>query len=168
MDIHRALLEVHSKDQAMKITEYVGDDEEKFGELAGIFFAGDFRTMQCAAWPINHCIERNPQLVYPYLERFIDMLPRKDVHNAVRRNMARMLQYVDIPERLQGKVYALCVDRMDDVDEPVAVRVFALTVAARIAEKEPDLLNELKLIVKNHLSHTTAAFHARARRVLCI
>jgi hypothetical protein len=96
------------------------------------------------------------------------MLARKDVHNAVRRNIARLLQYVEIPEDLQGKVYSMCVDRVDDTEEPVAVRVFALAVAARIAESEPDLLAELKLIVKKHLSHTTAAFHARARRILCI
>lgn len=168
MDLHRALLEVHSKERAMKITAYIGGDEERFAELIRIFFAGDYRTMQCAAWPINHCVERNPALVYPYLERLVDMLPRKDVHNAVRRNIARLLQYVDIPESLQGKVYDLCVERVDDAEEPVAVRVFALTVAARIAESEPDLMGELKLIVKKHLSHTTAAFHSRARRILCI
>jgi hypothetical protein len=152
----------------MKITAYIGDDKERFAELVRIFFAGDYRTMQCAAWPINHCIERNPALVYPYLERLVDLLARKDVHDAVRRNVARLLQYVEIPVELQGKIYALCVDLVDDADEPVAVRVFALTVAARIAELEPDLLSELKLIVKKHLSHTTAAFHSRARRILCI
>lgn len=168
MDIRQAILAVHSKDQAMKITGYIGDDPERFAELVGIFFAGDYRTMQCAAWPINHCVERNPELVYPYLERLVDMLARKDVHNAVRRNVARLLQYVEIPEELQGKVYSLCVDLVDDTEEPVAVRVFALTVAARIAEFEPDLLGELKLIVKKHLPHATAAFHSRARRILCI
>src|ERR1043166_7738609 len=168
MDIHRALLEVHSKDQAMKITDHIGDSKERFAELIGIFFAGDHRTMQCAAWPISHCAERNPALVYPYLDKLVDLLDRKDVHNAVKRNVARLLQYVEIPQGLQGKAYALCVDLVDDTDEPVAVRVFALTVAARIAESEPDLMGELKLIVKKHLPHTTAAFHSRARRILCI
>lgn len=168
MDVHRALLEVHSKDQAIKITRYIGDDEKKFAELVKIFFTGDFRTRQCAAWPINHCVERNPQLAQPYLEKLANFLSRKDVHSGVRRNIARLLQFVDIPERLQGKIYDLCVERVNDASEPVAVRVFALTVAARIAESEPDLLNELKLIVKNHLPHTTMAFHSRARRILCI
>jgi hypothetical protein len=168
MDIHRAILEVHSKERAMKITAYIGDDTERFAELVRIFFEGDYRTMQCAAWPINHCVERNPALVYPYLERFVDLLDRKDVHNAVRRNVARMLQFVEIPEDLKGRVYGLCVDRVDDAEEPVAVRVFALTVAAKIAESEPDLMSELGLIVKKHLPHTTAAFHSRARRILCI
>lgn len=168
MDIHRALLEVHSKAQAMKITAYIGDDKARFAELVRTFFAGDYRTMQCAAWPINHCVERNPSLVYPYLDRLVDLLDRKDAHNAVRRNVARLLQFVEIPEDLKGKVYSLCVDLVDDMDEPVAVRVFALTVAAKIAENEPDLMSELKLIAKKHLPHTTAAFHSRARRILCI
>ncbi len=86
--------------------------------------------------------------------------------NAVKRNIARLLQYVEIPRRLAGKVYSHCLDLIDDAYEPVAVRAFALTVAARIAESEPDLMNELRLIVKKHLPHTTAAFQKRAREVL--
>jgi hypothetical protein len=168
MDIHSALLDVHSKDQAVKISEYIGDDKERFAELAYLFLDGDCRTMQCACWPLSHCVERNPALAYPYLERLVDMLPRKDVHDAVRRNTARMLQYVDIPEPMQGKVYDLCVERVDDPSEPVAVRVFAMAVAARIARDEPDLIGELKLIVEKHMPHTTAAFHSRARKILCI
>ncbi len=168
MDIHRALLEVHSKNQAMKITDYVGDDEKRFAELADIFFSGDYRTMQCAAWPINHCVERNPGLIFPYLDKFVDMLGRKDVHNAVRRNIARMLQYVEVPKRLQGKLYSVCLDRVEDTEEPIAVRVFALTVAVQIARDEPDLLAEIRLIVDKHLPHSTAAFRSRARRILCI
>jgi len=46
------------------------------------------------------------------------------------------------------------------------VRAFALTVAARIAKSEPDLMNELRLIVKKHLPHTTVAFQKRAREIL--
>jgi hypothetical protein len=88
------------------------------------------------------------------------------VSDAVKRNIARLLQHVEIPRRLAGKVYAHCVDLIDDADEPVAVRAFALTVAARIAKSEPDLMNELRLIVRKHLPHTTAAFQKRAREIL--
>ena len=168
MDIRRALLEEHSKRQTMAIVEYIGDDPERFTELMDVFFAGEYRAMQRAAWPLNYCAERNPRLIYPYLDKLVDLLARRDVHNAVRRNIARLLQYVEISEQLRGKVYSLCVNLVDDTEEPVAVRVFALTVAANIAKPEPDLTGELKLIVEKHLPHTTPAFRARARRILCI
>jgi hypothetical protein len=168
VNIHQSLLEVHSKDQAVKITEYIGDDAGKFVELADLFLNGDYRTMQCAGWPLSHCVERNPALVYPYLEEMIDLMPRKDVHDAVRRNVARMLQYVDVPEDLKGKVYDLCVERIDDASEAIAVRAFAMAVATRIVKDERDLMGELKLVVEKHLPYATAAFRSRARRILCI
>jgi hypothetical protein len=168
MNIRQALLDEHSKHQTMAIVEYIGDDPARFAELMDVFFAGEYRTTQRAAWPLNYCAERNPRLICPYLDRLVDLLARKDVHNAVRRNIARLLQFIEIPEHLHGKVYSLCVDLVDNAEEPVAVRVFALTVAANIAKPEPDLTGELKLIVEKHLPHTTPAFRARARRILCI
>lgn len=168
MDIRQALLEEHSKRQTMAIVNYIGDDTDRFAGLMKVFFAGEYRTTQRAAWTLNYCAARNPALVYPYLDRLVDLLANKDVHNAVRRNIVRLLQFIEIPERLRGKVYSLCLDLVDDTTEPVAVRVFAMTVAANIAKGEPDLLGELKLIVEKHLPHTTAGFRARARRVLCI
>jgi hypothetical protein len=166
MDIRQALVAEHSKRQTMDIVEYVGDDARRFAELMEIFFAGEYRLTQRAAWPMNYCAERHPELILPYLPRLLDCLKRKDMHDAVKRNVVRLLQYIEIPRRLAGKIYARCFDLVDEPDEPVAVRVFALTVAARIAKSEPDLMNELRLLVSKHLPHTTVAFQRRARAVL--
>ena len=115
---------------------------------------------------MGYCVERRPELIRPYLPKLLDCLERDDMHNAVKRNVARLLQYVQIPRRLAGKVYSHCVDLVDDAYEPVAVRAFALTAAARIAKSEPHLMNELRLVVRKHLPHTTAAFQKRAREIL--
>lgn len=115
---------------------------------------------------MNFCAERHPKLIQPYLPKLLDCLERDDMHTAVKRNVVRLLQYIEIPKRLTGRVYSHCVDLIDDAYQPVAVRAFALTVAARIAKSEPDLMNELRLIVSKHLPHTTAAFQVRARKIL--
>lgn len=157
---------VHSKRQAMAIVEFIGDDAQRFAELMKLFYAGEYRLTQCAAGIMCYCAERRPELIRPYLPKLLDCLKRDDMHDAVRRNILRLLQYVEIPRRLAGKIYAHCFDFIDDACEPVAVRAFALTVAARIAKSEPDLMNELRLIVRKHLPHTTAAFQKRAREIL--
>lgn len=166
MGIHQALITEHSKRQTMAIVEFIGDDARRFAELMRLFFAGEYRLTQRAAWPMNYCAERHPELIQPYLPKLLDCLEREDMHDAVKRNVMRLLQYIEIPQRLTGRVYAHCVDLIDDVQEPVAVRAFALTVAARIAKSEPALLSELRLIVRKHLPHTTAAFQKRAREIL--
>lgn len=166
MDIRQALLAVHSKQQAVTIVEFIGDDPKRFAELMKLFFGGEYRLTQCAAWPMSYCVERHPELIRPYLPKLLDCLERDDQHDAVKRNVLRLLQYIEIPKRLVGKVYSRCVDLIDDAYQPIAVRAFAMTVAARIAKSEPDLLNELRLIVRKHLPHSTAAFRARAKQIL--
>lgn len=166
MNLRQAIRAEHSKRQTEAIADHIGGDPERFAELMDIFFEGDYRTTQRASWPMNYCAERNPALVYPYLDKLLVLLADKSVHNAVRRNIARLLQFIEIPEQHRGEVYSLCVDVIDDDQEAVAVRAHALTIAANIADLEPDLYDELRLIVEKHIPHATAAFRARARRIL--
>lgn len=168
MNIREALLEVHSKAQATKIADYVGDDEERFAELMKLFLGPVYRVSQRAAWPVSYCIERNPELVKPYFGKLIEQLERSDAHVAVRRNVARLLQFVEIPKRYQGCVFDACYNLVDDPRETVAVRAFAMTVAANIARDEPQLLDELRLVAKKYPQAATAGFRSRARRVLGI
>ena len=51
-------------------------------------------------------------------------------------------------------------------DEPIAVRTFSITVLARIAQEEPALRKELEIIVRQMLPYATAAFRARAKKIL--
>jgi hypothetical protein len=77
-----------------------------------------------------------------------------------------MLQFVEIPKRFEGRIYDICLSLADDALQPVAVRVFALSTAARIVQGQPELLNELRLIANKHIPHATIAFRKRAERVL--
>ncbi len=166
MDIREALLAEHSKSQMMKIVDYIDGDAVRFRELMGYFLGDTYRLSQRAAWAVNYCAEHHPSLIKPYFSKLVAQLEREDVHVAVRRNVARMLQFIDIPERFHGRVFDACYDLVDDGEQPVAVRVFALSAAARIARDEPDLLNELRVLAEKHSPHTTVAFRVRARRLL--
>ena len=166
MNVREALLEVHSKDQAIKIADYVGTDPERFAELMRLMMGPVYRVSQRAAWPVSYCIERNPELVKPYFNDLIKQLEREDAHVAVRRNVARLLQFVDIPKRYAGRIFEACYSLLDDPNEPVAVRVFSLTVAAKIAKDSPVLLEELRMLAKKYPQKSTAGFRSRTRRIL--
>src|SRR5262245_63428700 len=109
MNIRQALMERHSRRQTMAIVEYIGDDARRFAELMKLFFAGEYRLTQRAAGIMNYCAERRPELIKPYLPKLLDCLKRDDMHDAVKRNVVRLLQYVELPRRLMGIVYAHCV-----------------------------------------------------------
>jgi len=150
----------------MKIVRYVGTDATRFRELMTIFLGNEYRPTQRAAWAVNYCAEQHPDLVKPYLTRLIGLLEKEGGHDAIRRNVARLLQFVEIPRKMRGRVYSACYDLVDDPHQPVAVRVFALTVAAKVAEGEPDLTGELRLMCSKYLPGASAGFLSRARKVL--
>lgn len=165
MDLRAALLEVHSKAQAEKIAVYVGNDPQRFADLMKFFLGPVYRLLQRAAWPVSYCIERHPELAKPYFNIFIKQLDRDDAHVAVRRNVARLFQFVDVPKRYQGRLFEACYNLVADPDQPVAVRVFSMTVAANIAKHSPALLAELKSAATQHPSLMTPGMRARIRRV---
>jgi hypothetical protein len=162
--IRDALLESHSKSQTELICSYVGGDPERFAELMRLFLGPVYRISQRAAWAVSNCIERHPELVIPYYGKLISQLEREDAHMAVRRNVVRLLQFVDIPPRLRGRVFDACYALLDDPSQPVAVRCFSMSVAAEIAKASPELMAELKLVATKYPQSMTAGLRSRLRR----
>jgi hypothetical protein len=166
MNIREALLAEHSSAQTAKIVYYIGEDERRFNELVQAFFDGPYRVTQRASWPMSNCVEAHPKLVRPHIQRLLNELDRDDTHNAVRRNILRLFQFIEIPERYKGRIFSRCIEFLDDPSEMVAVRVFAMTVASTIARTEPDLMREVQLVAGKYLADATPGFRARARMVL--
>ena len=166
MNIREALAAEHSKRQTMKIVNYIGDDPQRFKELMKVFLSDEYRPVQRASWSVNCCVENHPNLALPYFPKLLTILERDDVHTGAHRNILRMFQFVDIPTRHRGRLYDICAQFLDDLSRPVAVRVFALTVAAKIADGEESLINELKALAEKSIPHSTIAFRVRARRIL--
>jgi hypothetical protein len=165
MNIREALKEEHSRRQTMKIVKYIGKDAKKFKELMNLFFNDEYRIVQRSAWAVNCCASAHPELIRPYIGKMIDYL-QKPVHDAVRRNTVRILQFIDIPKNLTGKAATVCFDLLQSKNEPVAVKVFSMTVLGNLCKTEPGLRNELRLIIEAQLPYSTAGFLSRAKKIL--
>ncbi len=166
LDIRDALLEEHSKEQTAKIVDYIDGDPQKFAELMKLFLGPVYRISQRAAWAVSNSIEKHPDLVKPYYGKLFEQLERDDSHIAVKRNVVRLLQFAEIPKRYKGRVFDVCYNLLDDPSEPVAVRVFSMTVAANVAKDSPELLDELRLVATKYPQAATAGFRSSARRIL--
>lgn len=165
MNLEAEILKEHSKKQTLKIVDYIGNDKHRFATLMDLFLEGGYRITQRSAWAVSCCAEKHPELIIPWLEKIIDNLG-KPLHDAVKRNTVRILQDLDIPEKLQGKVADKCFHFLASRKEPVAVKVFSMTVLGNLCIKEPALANELKLLIEEQLPYATPGFLSRARKVL--
>ena len=165
MNIKEALLAEHSKRQSERIATFIGKNPDRFRELMDLFFGEEYRITQRAAWAVSHCTDQYPELILPHLDQLIHNL-RNKTHVAVRRNSLRVLQFVEIPEHLLGEAADICFQLLASHDEPVAIKVFSMTVLWNICQKEPDLSHELKLIIEEQLPYGTAGFKNRSNKIL--
>ena len=166
MNLKEIILKEHSKRQCEKIVAYVGTNPSRFSQLVDLFLAGPYRVTQRAAWPLSHCVERNPALIETHLKKVLKFAATPGGHDAVKRNVVRLLQFIDIPPPLQGQAAVICFQFLSDKKERIAVRVFSMSVLANMAKKLPELKNELIPLIEDQLPFASAAFISRGRKVL--
>lgn len=166
MNWSKEILKEHSKKQCDKIVSYVGNDPERFTQLVEVFLQGPYRITQRAAWPLSNCVEKHPELLRPHWNKILAFVGKPDIHDAVKRNVLRMFQFVQVPKVYQGRTADICFTFLADTKEPVAIRAFAMTVLANIAREVPELKNELIPIIEDQLPYASAGFLSRSRKVL--
>jgi len=165
MDIKAEILKEHSKIQTLKIVRYIGNDQSRFDKLIDELLKGEKKVAQRAAWIMSYSVAAQPSLIIPHLEALFENL-RNPVHDAIKRGTIRSLEYIEIPEELFGLVADICFEFLDSPKESIAVRVFSMSALYKVCQKEPELSNELKLVIEDHYPHSSAGFQSRARKVL--
>jgi hypothetical protein len=166
MNLLKLILREHSKATTSRIVDYVGYDPARFQLLVSIFLKGPYRVTQRAAWPISYCVQNHPALIKGHLKKLIDFAELPAAHVAVKRNTIRFLQFVAIPRNLQVKVFDFCFRCLANPKEPIAVRVFSMTVLSNLAKENPELKNEIIPLIEYQLPFASAGFRSRGTRVL--
>ena len=166
MNIRQALLTEDNNIVRHQIVTYIERNPTVFEELMQCFFDTDYRMNQKATWSLGKLVENNPTLIEPYLEQMIDKLEDQEILVGLKRNIYRTLQWATVPEKLEGKMLDMSFKDLMSRSEPVAVRVFAMTVAFNIAIKYPELAAELKQVLATDLPHGSAGYKARAKKLI--
>ena len=143
MDLHSSLEKEHSKKLTSRIVSYIGDDRARFGELMKLFFNGEYRITQRAAWPMSYCVREHPGLINPYYKKIVQLLKRQDVHPAVTRNIVRLLQDVKIPAKWQGDIMDLCFGFIANPEAAAAVKAFSFGVLENLLKEQKEKVNSL-------------------------
>jgi hypothetical protein len=166
VNIEDELRKGHTKAQCDWIVKYIGDREDRFGELMQLFFSGEYRISQRAAWPMSYCVRNHPMLVKPWFKKMMDLLESENAQPAAKRNIVRLIQYTKIPKRYQGRLMNTCFGFIEDPEEAIAVKAFSLTVLENLSSAYPEIVPEIKTIIEARWEQETPAFRSRARKIL--
>lgn len=165
MNYTSQLLQEHSRVNTNRIAKAIGNDPEEFKKIIDIIYRAEPPLPQRAAWLLAVVNDNHPELLEPYLSKFINDIQKFKL-DAIRRNMSVVLASHKIPKKLQGKLINVCFNLILSSSEKVVMKVHAMQCIANIAKEHPELIPELKAAIKDQLPKTTAAFHARARLIL--
>ncbi len=166
MDLRKQLLTTHSKENTTLIVNYIDGDRERFDKLMKLFLYDEYRVIQRAAWVVGDVARLHPQIVMPYIPEMVENLKKPDVHIAAKRNTLRFLSETEIPEEQWGELAELCFDYLTSMEEPVAIKVFSMTVLLSIVKKVPELKDELYYAIEDQLPYGTAGFKSRGKKTL--
>ena len=166
MNLREEILREHSKKQTLRIVDYVGNDKSRFAELMDLFFHGEYRVVQRSAWAMSIVSRKYPQLFEPYFQKALDYLKQPNLHDAVERNILRVVQDLAIPESLRGELVNSCLAYIEEPNKPPAIKAFSISVLENICRNYPELAEEIKVILDQRLPYESPAFQSRAKRFL--
>ena len=166
MDMRTQLLAEHSRANANLIKEWIGTDKDRFALLVHLFLENEYRVSQRAAMVLGHVHDAYPDLLQPFLTSIIKHLRQPDIHDAVKRNIVRILQNVEIPEEHYGELADVCFTWLEDPNIAVAIRVFSMSVLWNICQKVPELMPELRATIEDWIDYGSTGFKSRGKSVL--
>ncbi len=143
----------------------ISDSQSEIDQLMECFYSGDFRLSHRATQVILKLVKLNPSGVRQQVPKMVSTLSGS-LPDWYKRNILRILQDQTIPEQQWGHAADQCFAYLSAPQEPVAVKVFSMTVLYNICRKIPELSKELRFLIEDQYPLASAGFKARARKVL--
>lgn len=166
MNLRETILKEHSKKTTDKIVKWVGASAARFDELMHLFLTDEYRVVQRAGWSLSYCAIEHPEFVKKYFKEFFSLLKDEGAHPAVRRNILRLLPFVDIPKRFHGEAIDQCIRFLTTPGEKAAAKAFSLHVLEKMVKVYPEIAGEVVSIINDQWDREPPSFRSRARRFL--
>ena len=155
-----------SKRKATEVAMYACTSEETFRQLMHCFESDEYRLAQRAAYSLGIAARERPELIRPYIGVLVSQLKRTDIHDAVIRNSARILQDISIPDEFHGELMDAAFGIIANRQIAIAIRTFCLTILFNLSKIYPEIQKELRVFLEESVEFEQAAFKSRARKIL--
>ena len=106
---------------------------------------------------VSSVFDHSPELIMPYVNKLIENLNQDQHHIAIKRNSIRILQFIEIPEDKTAELFDHCLENLNSVKEPIAVKAFSMTVLFNICKSFPELKYEVIPLLELELKRNESA-----------
>jgi len=165
MDVVEVLSKGSDRTAYVKVANYVGDCPKKFQLLMELFWQDSLAITQRVSNPIAMSIEKYPTLLDNHYPDIIHGLKEGKL-DVIRRSCVRYLQFAEIPDDYVGEITSICFSLLSNNREPIAIKVFSMTVLFNISKVYTELQTELVFLIQEQLPYGSTGFKNRANKIL--
>jgi hypothetical protein len=125
---------------------YLREHPEDFEEAIQLAVSDKQPYSWRAAWLLWSCMDKNDERVKAHVGTIMDVIPSlKDGH---QRELMKILYNMDLDEAYEGRLFSLCMDLWEQIHKTPSVRGNAFILIYRMAQKYPELMNEIELLTQ--------------------
>jgi len=137
-----------------------------FKELQKLAFSEDNNISLRASWIMDKAAEQRADFITSDLIEYLSLKVVTHTSHSVIRACLRLLGREELPKKNLGLLTNQCFEWLAASGSPIAVKVHAMQILYRVTLLEPDLKNELKVLIEDQLPHGSAGFKSRGKRIL--
>jgi len=105
-----------------------------------------------AAWLLWSYMGKNDQRIQPYVKNIIDTIETKNDDH--QRELLKILYQMELNEEYEGFLFNVCLTVWEKINKKPSVRLTSFKFMVKIAEKHPDLVQELIFLAQNQYLDT--------------
>jgi hypothetical protein len=164
MNFETLLSTFPDKETAVLIAKEIANEPKRMQDLWDFAISTHEKSWR-ASWLMDKVYDEAPQLIIPYIPLMIQMIPELECESK-QRQFLKLISIEPLPKAISGHFINRCFDLLISNATPVAVRVHAMQILFNFSQQEPDIKNELALIIREHMDEGTAGFRSRGKRIL--
>jgi hypothetical protein len=148
------------------IASLCADNPGDFDNLLKCMEGSDPHLGALAAWAMSHAVSLRPDILKRnHFDRMVG-LAGQTTHSALKRNILRAWQMVELPGELQYSIADIALKFLSSSGEDIAVKAFSITVLQNCLKQIPELKEEILFILEREMPHASAAYIVRAGKFM--
>lgn len=166
MKDYREILYDSSKINGLIVAEYALKNKNFFEDLFAIIISEEEKYSVRASYVLCLISSKKPEKIKPRIPEIIEMI-KKVKNSGIKKNLLKIFEsYITIEDEDHlGLLVDMCFRFVLSSFESAATRVYSMEILYNVTKQEPDLKNELNLILEEVIDNSDKAVLWRAQKI---
>jgi len=131
-----------------EMISFLKSHPEHFDEAIKLAISDNQPYSWRSAWLLWSCMEENDKRIQKHIKSIVESIKtKKDGH---QRELLKILYRMEIKEKYEGVLFDICITIWEGIGKNPSVRITALKFTLKMANKHPELLEEIVLLTQDH------------------